>query len=272
MNADYMAAEYGHLLEGEAVGGQLCPDCGGGRSKERSLRVSRHNGRLSAKCYRDSCQWTYRQNGAGAFVQVPKVQVPKELAPFRAVNNRPLSDEEKDRFSLLFSIEQGMFDWARWTHVDDCNDRGPRFVLPILRPDGTVRGKTYRSWDGHLPKAQINKLAEENMTCWYKPKPYGKVLVVVEDQPSALRIAGAGVDALSLCGTLLNDARLNEIKQQGYERVWLCLDQDATVSAIKLMASFKMRYSQLKIKTLAKDVKNMSAEEFNNYIKEVNDV
>lgn len=44
------------------------------------------------------------------------------------------------------------------------------------------------------------------------------------------------------------------------------------MSAIRLMASFKMRYSQLKIKTLAKDVKNMGAEEFNNYIKEVNDV
>lgn len=270
MNVDYIAGEYGHLAEGDSVGGQLCPECGGGRSKERSLRVSRHNGRLSARCYRDSCQWKYRQGGI-AFVQTSEVQVPKELAPFRAVNNRPLNEEEKERFSNLFSIEQGMFDWARWTHVDDCNNRGPRFVLPILRPDGTVRGKTYRSWDGHLPRAQINKLADENMMCWYKPKPYGKVLVVVEDQPSALRIAGAGIDALSLCGTLLNDARLNEIKQQGYDRVWLCLDQDATLSAFGLMASYKFKYSQLRIKTLPMDVKNMSAERFEQYIKEVNE-
>lgn len=270
MNVDYIAAEYGHLAEGDSVGGQLCPECGGGRSKERSLRVSRHDGRLSARCYRDSCQWKYRQGGY-AFVQPVGVQIPKELEPFRVVNNRPLTDEEKDRMSTLFNVEQGMFDWARWSHVDDCNTRGPRFVLPILRPDGTVRGKTYRSWDGHLPKAQINKLADENMMCWYKPKPYGKVLVVVEDQPSALRIAGAGVDALSLCGTLLNDARLAEIKQQGHDRVWLCLDQDATTSAIKLMASFRMRYAQLKIKTIKKDVKNMSVEEFNTYIREVTD-
>jgi hypothetical protein len=271
MNTDYIAAEFGYLSEGDTMGGQLCPECGGGRSRERSLRVSRYNGRLRAKCYRDSCQWKYYGNGT-AFIQSMSPNVPKELAPFATTNNRPMTDAEKDRFSVLFGIEQGMFDWARWSHVDDCKSRGPRFVLPILSPDGRVRGKTYRSWDGHEPKAQINKLAEENMICWYKPKPYGKVLAIVEDQPSALRIAGAGVDALSLCGTLLNDSRLAEIKKQGHDRVWLCLDQDATLSAFKILAEYKLRHSQLRIKTLPMDVKNMSTEQFEQYIREVTDL
>lgn len=271
MKADHIATEYAHLAEGESVGGQLCPECGGGRSRERSLRVSRHKGQLRAKCYRASCEWTYKGavNVRNYFIQ--NKHPTNELLPFPVVNNRPLTDEEKDRLSVKFSIEQGMFDWAQWSHVDDFDyNRGPRFVLPILRPDGTARGKTYRSWDGHLPKAQINKLSDEVMMCWYKPKPYGKVLVVVEDQPSALRAAGAGVDALSLCGTLLDNARLAEIKHQGYECVWLCLDQDATVNAFRMIAEFKFRLPQLKIKTLDTDVKNMNVEQFNKFLEEIN--
>lgn len=269
MKPDYVSAEYAHLAEGETVGGQLCPECGGGRSKERSLRVSRYKGQLRAKCYRASCGWKY-YGQQSAFIHKAFVQKPKELEPFVVVNNRPLTDEEKDRLSVKFSTELGMFDWARWTHVDDFDyNRGPRFVLPILRPDGSVRGKTYRSWDGHLPKAQINKLSDEDMMCWYKPKPYGKVLVVVEDQPSALRAAGAGVDAVALCGTLLNATRLAEIKRQGYACVWLCLDQDATTNAFNMLAEFRFRLPQLKIKTLDVDVKNMNVDQFNKFLEEI---
>lgn len=269
MQSDYITTEFGYLAEGQSVGGKICPECGGGRSRERSLRVSRYNGRLRAKCYRASCGWKYRGEQT-AFVHNDYVHKPKELIPFAVVNNRPLKDEEKEQLSTKFSIEQGMFDWAKWTHVDDFDfNRGPRFVLPILRPDGTVRGKTYRSWDGHLPKAQINKLSDEDMICWYKPKPYGKVLIVVEDQPSALRAAGSGVDAVALCGTLLDNSRLAEIKRQGYACVWLCLDQDATVNAFQMLAEFKFRLPQLKIKTLDVDVKNMNVEQFNKFLEEI---
>lgn len=272
MNTDYIAEQYGYLAEGDVVGGQVCPDCGGGRSKERSLRVSRFHGRLVAKCYRATCGWRY--NGRpSAFVHTADVQVPKELQAFPVVNPRPLSDKEKDELSAKFSIEQGMLDWANWSHVDDFKPKdywmGPRFVLPIIGPDGRIRGKTFRSWQGHLPKSLINKIADEEQICWYKPRPYGKVLVVVEDQPSALRLAAAGVDALALCGTVLNDARMAEIKKQGHEKVWLCLDQDATALAVRFVASYKMRFSKLLLKLLDKDVKNMTDEEFRVFVEEV---
>lgn len=267
MKTDYVAEEFGHLNEDESVGGKTCPECGGGRSKERSLRVSRHKGRLYAKCYRASCGYTYR--GQATVVHNWVVQAAVEPKEFLVVNNRPLSDDEKEKLSAKFSIEQGMLDWAQWSHADNVNNRGPRFVLPILRPDGTVRGKTYRSWDGHVPKAQIHKLSNEDMMCWYKPRPYGKALVIVEDQPSALRLAGAGVDALSLCGTLLNDSRMTEIKIQGHAVVWMCLDQDATVQAFKILAEYKHRFNRLKIKPLPVDVKNMTVDQFNTFLKDI---
>ncbi len=271
MATDNITSEYGHLAEGEAVGGQLCPECGGGRSHERSLRVSRYNGKLFAKCYRASCGWTYR-TGAG----IPgsgTVSKPKELQPFRVVNQRPLTDEEKNELSAKFNIEQGMFDWAKWYKVNDLfSGFGPRFVLPIFGPDGSVRGKTFRSWQGHLPKSMINKLSNEQMICWYKPQPYSKVLVIVEDQPSALRLAGANIDALALCGTLINDARMAEIRQQGYDKVWLCLDDDATTLAFNEVARYKMRFRQLLIKPLKVDVKNMTPQQFDEFVTEVKDV
>lgn len=270
LKADPIADEYGYLAEGEVVGGQICPECGGGRSHERSLRVSRFNGRLRAKCYRASCGWAY--NGKpGLFVGSAAVQVPKELQPFRAVHPRPMSDEEKEQLGKLFSIEQGMFDWAKWYHVDDFmgGGMGPRFVLPIIGPDGKTRGKTFRSWQGHLPKSLINKLADEEMICWYRPHQYGKVLVVVEDQPSALRLAAAGIDALALCGTVVNDARMNEIRRQGHDKVWMCLDQDATVLAFNIVAAYKKRFQRLLIKPLDKDVKNMTDAEFAQLLEDV---
>ena len=269
MNTDPIAERYGYLAEGEAVGGQVCPECGGGRSGERSLRVHKYNGRLYAKCYRASCPFVYRGK-QGVFVQQAAVRVPKELQPFRVVNQRPMSDEEKDALSKQFSIEQGMFDWAKWYHVDDfMNGLGPRFVLPIIGPNGKVRGKTFRSWQGHLPKSLINKLADEEMICWYRPHQYGKVLVVVEDQPSALRLAAAGIDALALCGTSVNDARMNEIRKQGHDKVWMCLDQDATVLAFNITAAYKKRFMHLYIKPLDKDVKNMTAAEFAQFLEDV---
>lgn len=267
MSTDQIVNDYSYLAEGEAVGGQTCPECGGGRSRERSLRVSRYQGKLRAKCYRASCGWTYSSSGIS---NVTTVQQPKELQPFRVVNQRPLSEEEKGMLSSKFQIEAGMFDWARWYKVDDVfNGFGPRFVLPILGPDGSVRGKTFRSWQGHLPKSMINKLSNEHMMCWYKPQPYGKVLVIVEDQPSALRLAGAKIDALALCGTLINDARMSEIRQQGYDKVWLCLDDDATTLAFNEVARYKMRFKQLLIKPLKVDVKNMTPAQFEEFVTSV---
>lgn len=262
--------EYGHLAEGDSVGGQVCPECNGGRTGEKSLRVSRYKGRLRAKCYRASCGWTY-VSGQASFSSAV-VQKPKELRHFLAVNNRPLNDVELDKFSDKFHIERGMFEWAQWTHVDDFdNGRGPRIVMPILGPEGRVRGKTYRSWEGHLPKAQINKLVDEQMICWYKPAPYGKVLVVVEDQPSALRIAAAGVDSLALCGTEVTAERMQEIKRQKYNKVFICLDDDALAKAVKIVAEWRLRMANLKVKHIDVDVKNMTPDKFAQFVQEVKD-
>lgn len=70
----------------------------------------------------------------------------------------------------------------------------------------------------------------------------------------------------ALLGTNLSEAKINELidqnKEEKYEAIWLCLDNDATYEAIKQMIRWQPRLENLKVLGLPKDIKNMDNEEF----------
>ena len=264
---DEIIIEYGNQPEGWAKSGQLCPACQGGRSKEHSLRVSVNNGRLSWRCYRDSCKfngWWPVGNRHGAALQENETYTP-------VVFTKPLDEQWLKFLSEKYHIEEGMLQWAKWELVPNYKNGGPRVRMPIIGPDNLTRADTWRSYqDGVMPKAIITKRFKDEITmCWYRDHRYGKTLVVVEDQPSALRLRAAHVDSLALCGTLISPDRVEEIKAQKYERVVLCLDNDATASAIKAVAMYRNKLKGFMILPLEEDVKDMSQEDFELLIDEV---
>lgn len=109
------------------------------------------------------------------------------------------------------------------------------------------------------------------MICWYRFRKYNPVCVIVEDQPSALRVAATGqADAVALMGTLLNHERAIEILQQNYKRVWLSLDRDAMAKAVKYLSEFSSYIPNLRMKALDNvDIKDMTPEAFVVFMKEI---
>lgn len=266
---DKVLLEYGNLAEGERKSGQVCPMCNGGSARERSFSVGRLNNHLAFICFRASCSFKGRLAVTGG-VRSQSVHSDSKPSTPQFVTRRPIPAELEEALAVKYSVDIGMFDWAKWCYTDAYKGAGPRVGIPILDPEGEIRGINWRSYDGAKPKALIETIKpQQELMCWYRGRKHGKVLVIVEDQPSALRIASQGVDAVALCGTLLNLNRIYEIKAQGYKTVFLCLDEDATRQAVAHAVAYKARLPALRIMELKDDIKDMDATDFELFIQEV---
>jgi len=266
---DSVVLNFASLAEGERKSGQLCPMCNGGSHREKSFSVSRNAGYLEFICFRASCPFKGRIALSGA-VRSDNGTQRAEPSPSAYVKTGPLPTELEQMLAVKYGIDPGMFEWARWRFVSSYKGHGPRVAMPILDTDGNARGVNWRSYTGEKPKAIIERLKpQQEQMCWYRSRSHGTKLVITEDQPSALRVASQGVDALALCGTLLNLNRIYEIKQQSYKQVYLCLDDDATNVAISHAVLFKARLPQLRIMQLNDDIKDMDDVDFEMFIQEV---
>lgn len=105
---------------------------------------------------------------------------------------------------------------------------------------------------------------------WYRWRRKSRVLVLVEDQVSAIKLAPY-VHALALLGTNLSDAKVAEINAitPAYEHVYISLDNDATGEAIKMQLANRGRIKGLLVAALGKDIKDMTTEEFNTYVQQL---
>ena len=102
---------------------------------------------------------------------------------------------------------------------------------------------------------------------WYTSTEGRDVLIIVEDQLSAIR-ASDYYDSVALLGTNLNDERVAEINEQGYNRVYLALDKDAFSLAVNYVRDLRSKLPLLLLR-LDKDIKNHSEQELDELMKEV---
>lgn len=263
---DDVILTYGKLAQGQQLSGKQCPKCKGGSSGEGSLSVGIAGRFLWWRCHRASCEFV----GKHSLNNLDPATHDEMRGKFlRAFTRTSLPVKLKQTLAEQYSVDPETLDAAGWSYTPAYDNHGPRIIMPIMSPDGRRRGESFRSPIGQVPKAIINGELAENMISWYRWKKYGKILIIVEDIPSAVRTAEAGVDAVALCGTVLSLDRVLEIKEQEYKSVWLCLDADATAQAIKYAALFRARLPSLRIKALDKDIKDMSPDMFELFIQEV---
>lgn len=267
---DSIIIEYeSRLRPDDVISSQLCPACKGGRSGERTLSVGMTGPFLWWRCHRASCGIQGKHRTGGAFADEPSDRDGKRKR-FRSFKRQELPYKWQHWLANRFSLDLGDIEYARWQWTPDYDGYGARVIMPIFGPEGKVRGENFRSYVGALPKSLVNGELAEEMICWYRIKKYSRVLVITEDQPSALRVAASGADALALMGTTLNLPRALEIKAQGHSRVYLCLDQDASSLAVKQVLLFGKYIPNLRIKTLTnKDIKDMDEQEFAAFMGEV---
>lgn len=263
---DDVILTYSKLAQGQQLSGQLCPKCNGGRHKEGSLSVGVEGRFLWWRCHRASCEFVGKHALNNFGDATPDEKRGKYLRVFTRTS---LPVKLRQTLAEQYSVDEETIEAAGWSYTPAYDGHGPRVIMPINAPDGRRRGESFRSYTGQVPKAIINGELAEEMISWYKWRKYGKILVITEDIPSAVRCASSGVDSVALCGTVLNLGRIVEIKQQEYKDIWLCLDQDATQQAIKYAALFKARLPALRIKALDVDIKDMKPDMFELFIQEV---
>lgn len=261
---DDVIISYSDLAYDQVKSGEVCPACKGGRKGERTFNVGRTGPYLWWRCHRASCEFIGKHSLNG--YDGPTTTDEKRQR-FRSFKRTSIPLRLKYELAERFNISPETFDQARWSYTVDYDGHGPRVIMPIFSPTGSVRGENFRSYSGHEPKSLINANLGENVICWYKFRKYAKTLVVVEDQPSALRVAESKVaDSLALLGTTLTIDRVVEIREGEYNTVWLALDNDATSRAIKYLQEFRNHLPNLKLKALSEDIKDMSPKDFQTFL------
>lgn len=85
---------------------------------------------------------------------------------------------------------------------------------------------------------------------------------------SAIKLAPY-YDTVALLGTNMSETKVEEIAGFGngrYSQIFLCLDNDATFKAIKYTLQWRQALPKLKVRGLAKDIKDMTDVELDEFM------
>lgn len=257
--------DYADLADETTEAGQVCPACKGGTSEEGSLSVTRRGELLLYNCHRASCGFSgrVRADGTGSRIKLR----PEEKDGRVSVTSTPLNPATTGFLAAKFGIGRETLDLAelRWTG-EGRHNYGRRVGFPIVGPDSKRRGYSYRSYEGSTPKALIELTSKEQPALsWYKFLRKSDILVLVEDQVSAIKLA-PHVHSCALLGTHLSEAKVHEIKEQGYRRIYLCLDPDAVFTAIKMQLALRHSLPNMYVLGIECDIKNMDKGQFDAFL------
>jgi len=260
------------LANGLDIGDTLrtvCPLCGGGSSKERSLAVTREVDKALYICHRASC-------GARGVIWYTSA---RELLSQSTGAPNPAPKKQDVRPMELIDLPK---DWS--TYLQDRYYFEPEELTPyVVRYDllsqrvawsvldklGTRRGYVLRSYIGADPKSLL-VLTDKINTSWHMnlhnhtPFPHpaaGRgVLLVVEDIPSAIR-ASKYVPTLALNGTNLSDIALDEVLSSNFKHITFALDADASEKAVHMARKYRVMFKSTKVLMLKQDIKDMKPRE-----------
>jgi hypothetical protein len=157
------------------------------------------------------------------------------------------------------------------------NPHSQRYVLPILSPEGKLRGHVLRQpWKGapqkrllFYPKADTYMSTFEPVQSFYGG--WDAPLIMVEDQLSAIKLYALGYRSVAVLGTpYANDPfgfqqgdRVAELaREAGDKGLIVALDSDATESAFMFAKKWGYAFKKIRVAILDKDLKDTPAGEF----------
>lgn len=247
----------------------LCPSCGGGRSKERSLSISRRSSTEAFfNCFRAKC------NLGGGHIALYQSEDGEVLrAKSKRHTTSPVTHNLTglDRETVEFFINKYHLTPAHLAYGRFRTTFDRRVYMPIFDPNRLNRGGAVRKYKelykgrreySSIPKSLNYFTPESDKVCasWYYRargrRKNSDALVVVEDIVSALRLT-THVDAVSLMGTALSDDKQKEIRESRYEKVYLALDEDATLKALRTKRACSLYLPNLQVLPLQRDIKDM---------------
>lgn len=256
---DYVLLEYSHLQDGETVAGELCPACRGGRTRERTLSVTRTGAQLLWRCHRATC--TFKGISGSKAVDMGTTETPQVRGVVGREYHRAatqLPDEIKQQLASELHITDRHI--GRWHLGWDENEY--KVVLPVCDRYGNLVGSVLRVPPHDVRKPKAKSHTEQGAIAWHiNPSTAG--LIIVEDIYSAIRAADY-ISSVALLGTHLSDERVDHIRQAGLSPVYLALDGDVYPQIIRYVQQFRSRLPMIPIK-LSKDLKNMEPQELEEF-------
>lgn len=259
----------GQLGGREASSGLMCPACLGGERRERSVSAWRRGLELTAKCWRNKCTWF----GSWDLIDVGGVINAKPVGrghagPRHALDTLPLTDATQAALEAHYGLlgeTIRRYGLRQTSAAQAC-------YCPIQGPVGHFRG-WIRRWlvTGATLGSKVKSYPadtfghDEPWQGWFRASAErgacGLGLVVcVEDVFSAMRLAQAGVNAVSLLGTSMSAAKVLEIRQHSGTIV-VALDADAYGRATGYAERFMVH-----VRRLEQDIKDMPEETLTQWI------
>lgn len=251
----------------------VCPTCEGGRYKERSYSVGlSDDGVLWGKCWRASCGFTWSLNDSSKWltnldVVIPKKEEKKFEWPVAAVSEEMLKEViNESKLGYIWSIHEinALCSYKKFLYLT----KEHRLVLQLISKRSGVtidyNGYVHSSIPGEANKYRKTNLVSGGCALGIFNRCDGNCVVLVEDWFSAARLFIANKSSATLCGTELNQAKIDQLKAAGFTSGTLCLDYDASDKAIELARKWAP-YFPLKVHLIPKDFKDMTVDEFQKY-------
>lgn len=236
---------------------ELCPFCGGGSSREKSLSITLDDsGVLLWKCFRASCGkggkkllWGICQDYASR---------PKKLGKTFTGLLEPLSKTQVELIGETYGLDIP----NSWRSAPEYS----RLYIPVIGPRGEERGAILRT----LPGSELSPKTLTFKHCFDEPwqswghchtgRPFDNHLppVIVEDMFSAAKVQQSGIPSICLLGTHLSLDKVREIVSY-YPEAVLALDKDAYEKAVGYAGTFRHLIG-LKVWKLELDLKYVSSD------------
>lgn len=242
-------------------GVMVCPFCGGGSRKRRTLSVNLRDGVWLWLCHRATCAAKGAIPGDPRDLLAPKDGTAFEprvlLEPLRLP---ALGEQIADRVVSLIGDALGPF--------------AARYGLRVLETDPSVHAWEVCGFNGnHL--GWVTRDADKNVKTWravdgpfygfFRPEDYAPrgPLVLVEDCLSAALLAHEGIPAVSLMGTNLSNEAANDIVlwAKDHAQIVVALDPDRAgqLGAARVMETLRAHGALPLRWNLACDVNRMNA-------------
>lgn len=228
----------------------VCPFCGGGRTKERSFVAINEGGVIRYICHRGSCGkkgvWLSDSEVGATIAKENKYVAPwphkfsptkPELKAF--AEKYRLSDDDLSRLRPMRCVDE---------------NKNPRWWYPIFGPHGSVHGGQARSLAGVRPKSLTFLEDGYKLGSWYVCDGAESV-VLVEDQVSAAKLGGI-ITSVALLGCHLNDTLMLFLAKHT-KHLKIALDYDALDKATKMAERVAPYFHTVQVIPLTTDIKNM---------------
>lgn len=239
------------LADGESSR-EICPMCEGGSTRERSLSCKRTGVVISFTCWRASCGYSGRVVSGETY----NTRQPKKNRRVYDIVGVP----DSARAVLESKVKsQSLREQTGYVHLTGRD----AFAFPIFRSNGMIAGHVLRTYEkGDFPKALVQ--SHEYRGCaWWSDTESPKVIVIVEDIPSAAWLNDVtGIAAVALMGASLSEDKTHDILSARPSCIIVCLDPDALVAALDMANTLKARTdAMVLVHNLPIDIKDMSDKE-----------